>query len=110
MCADGNWDGGRVSGKFTALAYGQIAASRTYTLEATTDGPKQSLTINGIEKASVTDGTLTTGHIELEVVNRDISTKSVVFTDFSYTPLSKRTPIPTPPFSLPPSAPLPCID
>jgi hypothetical protein len=104
ICADGNWDLGRVSDKFTALAYGQIAPTRTYTLEATTDGPKQSLTINGIEKASVTDGTLTTGHIVLEVVNRDISTKSVVLSDYSYTPLPKSTSIATPAFSLPPSA------
>ena len=104
ICADGNWDLGRSLDKFTALAYGQVAPTHTYTLEATTDGPKQSLTINGIEKASVTDGTLTTGHIVLEVVNRDISTKSVVLSDYSYNPLPKSTAIATPAFSLPPSA------
>jgi hypothetical protein len=104
ICADGSWNLGRNLDKFTALAYGQIAPTRTYTLEATTDGPKQSLTINGIEKASVTDDTLTTGHIVLEVLNRDISTKSVVLSDFSYDPLPKSTSIATPAFPLPPSA------
>jgi hypothetical protein len=104
ICADGNWDLGRSLDKFTALAYGQIAPTRTYTLEAMTDGSKQSLTINGIEKASVTDSTLTTGHIVLEVLNEDISTKSVVLSDYSYTPLPNSTSIATPPSYIPPSA------
>jgi hypothetical protein len=63
ICADGNWDLGRRLDKFTDLAYGQIAPTHTYMLVATTDGPKQSLAIKGIEKASVSDGTLTAGQI-----------------------------------------------
>ena len=86
ICADGNRDLGRRLDKFTDLAYGQTAPTHIYTLEATTDGPKQSLAINGIENASVTDGTLTTGQLELAVLNSDISMKSVVLSDYSYTP------------------------
>jgi hypothetical protein len=96
ICADGTWVLWRVSDKFTALASGQVALARTYTLGAASDGPKQSLTISGTEKASVTDGTLTTGDIQLEVSNDDISTRSVVLSDFSYTPLPNSTAIATP--------------
>jgi hypothetical protein len=99
ICSDGSWYLGRSSDKFIVLAYGQVALARTYTLEATTAGPKQSLTINGIEKASVTDGALTTGNILLEVLNEDISTKSMVLSDYSYTPLLNSTSIATPPSS-----------
>ncbi len=104
ICADGAWELGRSSDKFTALAYGQVALARAYTLEATTDGPKQSLTINGIEKASVTDATWVTGSIELGVLNNATSTKSVVLSDYSYTPLPNSTSIATPPSYIPPSA------
>ncbi len=104
ICADGTWVLWRVSDKFTPLASGQITQARTYTLGAETDGPKQSLTISGIEKASVTDGALTTGDIELEVFNDDISIRSVVLSDFSYTPLPNSTAIATPAPSIPSSA------
>jgi hypothetical protein len=104
ICSDGTWVLWRVSDKFIPLASGQVAQARTYTLGAETAGPKQSLTINGIEKASVTDGALTTGDIELQVFNEDISTRSVVLSDFSYTPLPNNTAIATPVSYIPPSA------
>jgi hypothetical protein len=105
VCANGFWELVRHSGNSpTILAQGSVAPASTYTLAATTDGPKQSLAINGVEKASVSDGTLTTGHIDLGVFNSATSNKSVVLSNFSFMPLPRSTSTATPAFSLPPSA------
>ena len=106
VCANGFWELVRHSGNSpTILAQGSVAPASTYTLAATTDGPKQSLAINGVEKASVSDGTLTTGHIDLGVFNSATSNKSVVLSNFSFMPLPRSTSTAAPPpFSVPPSA------
>ncbi len=104
ICADGAWILWRDLDKITTLAQGHVALARTYTLGAETDGPKQSLTISGIKKASVTDGALTTGYIELEVFNADSIPKSVVLSGFSYTALPTSTSIAAPFISIPSSA------
>jgi len=105
VCANGLWELVRHSGNSpTILAQGSVALAGTYTLAATTDGPKQSLAINGIEKASVSDGTLTTGSIDLGVFNSANSTKSVVLSNFSFMPLPRSTSTATPPFSVSSSA------
>jgi len=104
ICADGAWILWRDLDKITTLAQGHVALARTYTLGAETDGPKQSLTISGIKKASVTDGALTTGYIELEVFNADSIPKSVVLSGFSYTALPTSTSIAAPFITIPSSA------
>jgi hypothetical protein len=104
LCADGTWELGRSSDTFTTLAQGQAALARTNTLEAATNGSQQSLTINGIQKASVTDSTSTAGSIQLGVFNKSTRTKSVVLSDFVFTPLPHRTSTAASPFSVPSSA------
>jgi hypothetical protein len=59
-----------------------------YVLTATAHGDQQSLAVDGSTLATVTDAHLRDGTIDLEVVDFNATPTTVIFSDFSYTPLS----------------------
>ena len=70
------------------LALGELTPARTYTLEATAENADQQIRINGAA-ASAADATFTaTKYIALGISNSGTQAGSVVFSHFTYTPLS----------------------
>jgi hypothetical protein len=91
ICADGSWQIERYdsNGKLHQLAQGQVAQHSAYTVEATSNGPSQSLALDGAQVGSVSDKTYTTtDHLELFVSPPQGSAGSAVFSNFVFTPLS----------------------
>jgi len=88
FCTSRSWTMRRVGKSTTLLAFGQVAAARQYTIEATTDGPDQRLMINGVEVGNVSDTAFsTTAFISLGTQNLGDTVGAVVFSNFVFTPL-----------------------
>jgi hypothetical protein len=90
VCSDGFWyivsyDS---NGNGHQLAQGQVAQRSTYNMEATSNGPIQSLSLDGAQVASVSDKTYTTtDHIELTLSLLQGSAGTAVFSNFVFMPL-----------------------
>ncbi len=70
------------------LAQGQVAQRSSYNMEATSNGPIQSLSLDGAQVASVSDKTYTTtDHIELTLYRPQGSAGTAVFSNFVFMPL-----------------------
>lgn len=94
ICAGGLWIIERIDPAITALASGLVAPDRTSTFAATTIGANQRLTLNGTVVATVADGTFaSTAFLNLGILNNKQGAESVVFRNFTYTPLPATTPI-----------------
>ncbi len=89
ICSDGRWyiiQYDDISGKPYTLRNGQITQrlSSSYTIEATSNGSLQSLSLDGVQVMSVSDTTFTTtNHIDLSMYTYG----TVVFSNFVFTPL-----------------------
>ncbi|GLV60945.1 hypothetical protein KDH_77630 [Dictyobacter sp. S3.2.2.5] len=90
--SDGSWKIQRYDSDGTPhqLAAGRVARRDTYSLEAQSSGASQSLRINGVPVASVSDPFLsTTDHIELNTLPDDKgAAATTTFSNFTFTPLS----------------------
>ncbi len=76
------------NGNAHQLAQGQVAQRSTYNMEATSNGPIQSLSLDGAQVASVSDKTYTTtDHIELILSLPQGSAGTAVFSNFVFMPL-----------------------
>ncbi len=90
VCSDGSWQilSFDSNGKGHQLAQGQVAQRSTYNMEATSNGPIQSLSLDGAQVASVSDKTYTTtDHIELTLSLPQGSAGTAVFSNFVFMPL-----------------------
>lgn len=91
ICSDSSWQIYRydsAGGSGHQLANGSVAQHSSYTLEATSNGPTQSLSLDGVQVSSVNDKTLTaTDHIELSMYADQGTAGTVVFSNFVFTPL-----------------------
>jgi hypothetical protein len=90
VCSNGYWviDGYDNKGQGKQLAQGQIDQLSSYTMEVTSNGSTQSLTLNGSQVASVNSPSEATDHIVLSMFLPQGSTGgSAVFSNFVFTPL-----------------------
>lgn len=91
VCSSGAWALRRVDQAqitTTVLASGFTAPSQNYTVSLTADGDTQSLAVNGVQVASVTDATFETGSFGLVVVNLTVDPETAAFSDFTFTSLA----------------------
>ncbi len=90
VCSDGTWQiiSYDSNGNGHHLAQGQVAQRSSYSMEATSNGPMQSLSLDGAQVASVSDKTYTTtDHIELILFHLQGSAGTAVFSNFVFMPL-----------------------
>ncbi len=90
VCSDGTWQiiSYDSNGHAHQLAQGQVAQRSSYNMEATSNGPIQSLSLDGAQVASVSDKTYTTtDHIELTLYRPQGSAGTAVFSNFVFMPL-----------------------
>jgi len=90
VCSDGSWQilNYDSNGNEHQLAQGQVAQRSSYSMEATSNGPIQSLSLDGAQVASVSDKTYTTtDHIELTISLPQGSAGTAVFSNFVFMPL-----------------------
>ena len=91
ICADGSWQIVRYDsngGNGHQLASGTTIQRSSYTLEATSNGSLQSLSLNGVKVSSVTDKTLTTtAHVDLSTAPPQGSAGTAIYSNFVFTPL-----------------------
>src|SRR5579859_2644081 len=88
--ADGSWqiESYDSSGNVHQLAQGQVPPRSAYTLEATSNGPTQSLALDGVQVGTVSDKTYTTtDRIDLFISPTQGSAGIAVFSNFIFTPL-----------------------
>jgi hypothetical protein len=104
VCANGSWWLYSIdeAANTTLLKKGEVTPARTYTLEATTDGPDQRFAINGLTVATFSSvasamsndkqaATTGVGDIQLTLENFGSGKESVILSDFVFTPLLDRT-------------------
>ena len=90
VCSDGTWQIEIIdsNGNGHQLAQGQVTQRSSYSMEATSNGPIQSLTLEGAQVASVSDKTYTTtDDIELTLSPLQGSAGTAVFSNFVFMPL-----------------------
>jgi hypothetical protein len=90
VCSDGTWQIEIIdsNGNGHQLAQGQVAQRSSYSMEATSNGPIESLTLDGAQVASVSDKTYTTtDDIELTLSLLQGSAGTAVFSNFVFMPL-----------------------
>ena len=90
VCSDGTWQiiSYDSNGNAHQLAQGKVAQRSSYSMEATSNGPIQSLALDGVQVASVSDKThTTTDHIELTLARPQGSAGTAVFSNFVFIPL-----------------------
>jgi hypothetical protein len=90
VCSDGTWQIEIIdsNGNRHQLAQGQVAQRSSYNMEAASNGPIQSLSLDGTQVASVSDKTyMTTDHIELTLALLQGSAGTAVFSNFVFMPL-----------------------
>lgn len=91
VCSDGFWEIQRFDskgGNGHQLAHGNVAQRPSYGMEAISNGSRQSLTLDGVQVASVVDKTLTTtDHIELSMFTQQGSPGTAIYSNFVFSPL-----------------------
>ncbi len=90
VCSDGAWQIEIIdsNGNGHQLAQGQVTQRSSYSMEATSNGPIQSLSLDGVQVASVSDKTYTTtDDIELTLSLLQGSAGTAVFSNFVFMPL-----------------------
>ena len=90
VCSDGSWQivSFDSNGNGHQLVQGQVAQRSSYSMEATSKGFIQSLSLDGVQVASLSDKThTTTDHIEFILSHLQGSAGTAVFSHFVFMPL-----------------------